>query len=186
MPNKDNSYKGYSYLSAHAIPCSHNNTYIHIPMKNMLILNGILHAMKRDETHHAPMSGVLTNSLTHAYAKCENSSLVFNPMTIFSKTKSFCFINQNPLDIPPMSIACVYAFVGHRFSVSHRSSSHVFQHFYGLSLTGIMYNGNYRFFHSKGYLSLLVIPNTHIFFTCHETVRLRWTWSKVSSSPPIL
>ena len=33
------------HLSAHAMPCSDNNTHINIPMKNMLILNGILHVM---------------------------------------------------------------------------------------------------------------------------------------------
>ena len=41
------------HLSAHAMQWSHNNTHINIPMKNMPILHGILHAMKGDETHHA-------------------------------------------------------------------------------------------------------------------------------------
>ena len=43
------------------------------------------------------MSRVLTDSLTHAYAKCENHHLCFIN-DHFSKTKTFCFINQNPLD----------------------------------------------------------------------------------------
>ena len=43
------------------------------------------------------MSRVLTNSLTHAYAKCENCHLC-SINDHFSKTKAFCFINQNPLD----------------------------------------------------------------------------------------
>ena len=43
------------------------------------------------------MSRVLTDSVTHAYAKCENRHLC-SINDYFSKTKSFCFINQNPLD----------------------------------------------------------------------------------------
>ena len=43
------------------------------------------------------MSRVHTHSLTHAYAKCENSHLC-SINDHFSKTKDFCFINQNPLD----------------------------------------------------------------------------------------
>ena len=44
------------------------------------------------------MSRVLTYSLTHAYAKCENRHLCSINYHFFSKTKAFCFINQNPLD----------------------------------------------------------------------------------------
>ena len=43
------------------------------------------------------MSRVLTDSLTNAYAKCENRHLC-SINDNFSKTKAFCFINQNPLD----------------------------------------------------------------------------------------
>ena len=43
------------------------------------------------------MSRVLTDSLTHAYAKCENCYL-HSINDHFSKTKAFCFISQNPLD----------------------------------------------------------------------------------------
>ena len=42
------------------------------------------------------MSRVLTNSLTHAYAKYENHHLC-SINDHFSKTKAFCFISQNPL-----------------------------------------------------------------------------------------
>ena len=44
-----------------------------------------------------PMSQVLTDSLTHAYDKCENHHL-FSINDHFSKTKAFCFISQNSLD----------------------------------------------------------------------------------------
>ena len=43
------------------------------------------------------MSRVFTDSLTHAYAKCENRHLC-SINDHFSKTKDFCFKNQNPLD----------------------------------------------------------------------------------------
>ena len=43
------------------------------------------------------MSRVLTNSITHAYDKCENRHLCSITDHV-SKTKDFCFINQNPLD----------------------------------------------------------------------------------------
>ena len=43
------------------------------------------------------MSRVLTDSLTHAYAKCENRHLC-SINDHFSKTIAFCFINQNLLD----------------------------------------------------------------------------------------
>ena len=44
-----------------------------------------------------PMSRVLTDSLTHAYAMCENRHLC-SINNHFFKTIAFCFINQNPLD----------------------------------------------------------------------------------------
>ena len=46
------------------------------------------------------------------------------------------------------------------FTVGRRTPS---QHFYGLSPPVIMSNRNYRVFHPMWYLSLLAMPNTHIF-----------------------
>ena len=43
------------------------------------------------------MSRVLTDSLTHAYAKCENYHLC-SINDHFSRTIVFCFISQNPLN----------------------------------------------------------------------------------------
>ena len=43
------------------------------------------------------MSQFLTNSLTHAYVKCENRHFC-SINDYFSKIKAFCFINQNILD----------------------------------------------------------------------------------------
>ena len=61
-----------------------------------------------------PMSRVLTNSFTHAHAKCENRHLC-SINDHFSKTKSFCFINQNPLDKLRYSLVftkfCVFLWV---------------------------------------------------------------------------
>ena len=60
------------------------------------------------------MSQVLTDSLTHAYAKCENCHL-YSINDNFSKTKAFCFINQNPLDKLQYSLvfnkSCVFLWV---------------------------------------------------------------------------
>ena len=43
------------------------------------------------------MSRVLIDPFTHAYAKCENCHLCSINDHV-SKTKAFCFINQNPMD----------------------------------------------------------------------------------------
>ena len=65
------------------------------------------------------MSQVLTDSLTHKNAKCENLSLVFHLMTFFFKTKAFVFktpcwkILQRSFDLSKSP--CVYAFMGHGF-----------------------------------------------------------------------
>ena len=112
-----------------------------------------------------PMSRVLTYSLTHAYAKCENRHLC-SINYHFSKTKSFCFINQNPLDKLRYSlvfyqVSCV--FVGSEFSGSHRRLCMPSDTFANFHLWIHMYNQEYRVFHPRGYLSLLAIPKTRIF-----------------------
>ena len=84
----------------------------------------------------------------------------------FSKTKDFCFINQNPLDKLQIfscfhKVPCV--FVGSEFSGSHRwlrTPSDTFANFHRWIH---MSNQEYRVFHLEGYLSLLAIPNTRIF-----------------------
>ena len=61
------------------------------------ILYGIFHVM-HEMRLLMPITRVLTDSLTHANAKCENQSLMFHLMTFFPKQKLFFFIIQNPLD----------------------------------------------------------------------------------------
>ena len=67
-------------------------------------------------------------------------------------------------------------FVGSRFLVSHRGLRKP-RHFYGLSPLGTMSDHNWRTFHPKEDLSLLV--NTrHIFsLPFYSTMRLYWTLS---------
>ena len=81
------------HLNAHAMAYIHQTTF----HTEKAILYGIFHVM-HEKRLLMPIIGVLTNSLTHANAKCENQSLVFHPMTFFPKQKPFCFIIQNPLD----------------------------------------------------------------------------------------
>ena len=112
-----------------------------------------------------PMSRVLTDSLTHAYAKCENHHLC-SINDHFSKTKAFYFINQNPLD--KLRYSLVF------------TKSHVFlwlENFQGftagfarlLTLSRTFIAGyicltkNTRFFTRGGFYPCLLYP-THVFF----------------------
>ena len=57
-----------------------------------------------------PITRVLTDSLTHANAKCENQSLVFHLMTYpIGQPSNIYLISSNP-----------YVFVGREFPGSHR------------------------------------------------------------------
>ena len=107
------------------------------------------------------MSRVLIDSLTHAYAKCENC---INDH--FSKTKAFCFINQNPLDKLRYSLVFIKSSV-FLWIANFRGLTTGFACLSTLSRTFIAIyiciTKNIRFFHPRGYLSLLAIPNTRIF-----------------------
>ena len=110
------------------------------------------------------MSEVLTNSLTHAYAKCENCHLC-SINDHFSKTKAFCFISQNPLDKLRYSLVFTKSrvFLFSEFLGSHRRLRKPSNNFTNCYHWIHMSNQEYRVFHMKGYLSLLAIPNTRIF-----------------------
>ena len=144
---ENNSYMGYSP------PKCTCNAISHIQGKTFTFLLKCLHAMDENVTHH-----VLTDSLTHAYAKCENHHL-YSINDHFSKTKAFCFINQNPLD----KLRYLLVFTKSRVFWSHRRlrmPSDTFSNF----LRWIhMSNQEHRVFHPRGYLSLLAIPNTCTF-----------------------
>ena len=87
-------------------------------------------------------------------------------MTIFQKKKSLLFyktksIRQTSLFTCFYQVPCV--FVGNEFPGSHyrlRTPSNTFKNFHCWIH---MSNQEYRVFHLRGYLSLLVIPNTRIF-----------------------
>ena len=108
-----------------------------------------------------PMSRVLIDSLTHAYAKCENchlSSINDN----FSKTKAFCFTIKIHWTNSDYQVPCV--FMGSEFLGSHHRLRKLFNTITNFHRLIHMSNQQYRVFHPKGYLSLLAIPNTSIFF----------------------
>ena len=133
-------------------------------MKNIHIPTQMSTCHRRECDSPCPMSRVLTDSLTHAYAKCENRHLC-SINDHFSKTKAFCFINQNPLN----KLQYLFVFTKSRvffWVANFRGLTANFACLLTLSRTfivGYMSNKEYQVFHPRGYLSLLVIPNTRIF-----------------------
>ena len=122
------------------------------------------------------MSRVLTDSLTHAYAKCENRHLC-SINDHFSKTKALCFINQNPLNKLRCSLvftkSCVFWWVE-----NFRGLTAGFACLPTLSRTFIVgyicLTKNTGFFTRWGIYPFLPYP-THIFFIFfffYATVRL--------------
>ena len=122
------------------------------------------------------MSQVLTDFLTHAYAKYENRHLC-SINDHFSKTKAFCFINQNPLDKLLYSLvftkSCVLLWIA-----NFRGLTLGFACLPTLSQTFIAryicLTKNTRFFTRGGIYPYLLYP-THVFFMSfffYETVRL--------------
>ena len=89
-PVENNSYKGYSP------PKCTCNVISHIQIKTYTFSLKCLHVIYENVTQPVAclMSRVLTDSLTHAYVKCEYCHLC-SINDHFSKTKVFCFINQN-------------------------------------------------------------------------------------------
>ena len=100
-------------------------------------------------------------SPSHMHMPSVKTVIYVPSMTIFSKTKAFCFINQNPLD--KLRYSLVF------------TKSHVFLwvvNFWGLTARFTRLPTLSRTF-PRGYLSLLAIPNTHILhFFFYATMRL--------------
>ena len=112
------------------------------------------------------MSQVLTDSLTHAYAKCENCHLC-SINDHFFKNKSFLFyksksIGQTPIFTCFYQVPCV--FLGSEFMGSHRRLRMPSDTFVNFHRWIHMSNQEYHVFHPREYLSLLVVPNTRIFY----------------------
>ena len=111
------------------------------------------------------MSRVLTDSLTNAYAKCENRHLC-SINDHFFKTKAFCFINQNPLDKLRYSLvftkSCVFLWVANFWGLTAG-----FARLPTLSQAFIVgyicLTKNIGFFTREGIYPYLLYP-THIFF----------------------
>ena len=90
-PVENNSYKGYSP------PKCTCNAISHIQVKIYTFLLKCLHVMDENETHHVPCPES-SPTPSHMHMPSVKTVIYVTSMTIFSKTKAFCFINQNPLD----------------------------------------------------------------------------------------
>ena len=90
-PTENNSYKGYSPPKCTCKAISH------IQVKTYTFLLKCLHALDENVTHPVPC---LESSPTPSHMHMPRvKTVIYDPsMTIFSKTKDFCFINQNQLD----------------------------------------------------------------------------------------
>ena len=111
------------------------------------------------------MSRVLTNSLTHAHAKCENRHL-YSINDHFFQNKSFLFYKSKSIG-QTLIFTCFYqvpcVFMGSEFPRSHCRLNTPSDTFVNFHRWIHMSNQEYRIFHPMGYISLLVIPNTRIF-----------------------
>ena len=90
MPNKDNSYKGYSP------PKCTCNAISHIQVKTCTFLLKCLHVMNENVTHPVPFPES-SPTLSHMHMPSVKTVIYVPSMTIF-QNNFFCFINQNPLD----------------------------------------------------------------------------------------
>ena len=122
------------------------------------------------------MSRVLTDSLIYAYVKCENRHLC-SINDHFSKTKAFCFINQNPLDKLQYSLVFTKSRV-FLWIANFRGLTAGFTRLPTLSRTFIAgyicLTKNTEFFTRMGIYPSLIYP-THVFFISflfYGTVRL--------------
>ena len=120
------------------------------------------------------MSRVLTDSLTHAYAKCEKPSFWMTSNVHF-KSQFHLFINQNIFGLY-ITMIILYSkfmclFMGSGFLVSHHGLGKP-KHFYDLSLLGTMSNHNWRVFHSRGDLSLLANTRHMFSVSCNRETLL--------------
>ena len=120
------------------------------------------------------MSRVLTDSLTHAYAKCEKPSFWMTSNDHF-KNYFHLFINQKLFGLY-ITIIILYSksmrlFVGSGFLVSHRGLRKL-RNFYDLSPLGTMFDHNWQVFHPRVDLSLLA-DTQHIFsISCNRATLL--------------
>ena len=148
---------------------THSSKNIHIPTQM-----SICHRCECDSPY--PIFRVLTDSLTHAYAKCENCHLC-SINDHFSKTKVFFFINQHPLDNLRYQLVFI-KFLVFLCVVNFRGLTAGFACLLTLSRTFIVgyicLTKNTGFFAQGGIYAFLLYP-THVFFISfffYVTVRL--------------
>ena len=92
MPSKDNSYQGYSP------PKCTCNAISHSQVKTYTFLLKCQYVMDENVTHPVPCPES-SPTLSHMHMQSVKIVSYVSSMTIFfSKTKDFCFINQNLLD----------------------------------------------------------------------------------------
>ena len=161
---------------------THSSKNIHIPTQM-----STCHGCECDSP--CPISRVLIDSLTHAYAKCENRHLC-SINDHFFQNKSFFFyksksIGQTPIFTCFYQVSCV--FVGSEFPRSHRWLRTPFDTFANFHRWIHMSNQEYQVFHPRGYLSLLAIANTRIFhflfLLCNREAH--FGHCPILSSPPL-
>ena len=90
-PVENNSYKDYSP------PKCTCNAISHIQVKTYTFLLRCLHTMDENVTHLVPCPKSLPTP-SHIYMPSVKNHHLCSINDHFSKTKAFCFINQNPLD----------------------------------------------------------------------------------------
>ena len=148
---------------------THSSKNIHIPAQM-----STCHGLECDSP--CSMSRVLTDSHTHAYAKCENRYLC-SINDHFSKIKAFRFINQNSLDKLRYSLVFTKSYV-FLWVANFQGLTAGFACLPTLSKTfivGYIYlTKNTRFFTRVDIYPSLLYP-THVFFISfffYATVRL--------------
>ena len=126
------------------------------------------------------LSRVLTESLTHAYAKCENSSLVFHPMTLFPKQTYWIYL-QCPFDL--IKFRVVMHLWAMDFWVLTAGRRTPFQRF--LDFHRRLRLNQSGFFTRGGIYSFLLCP-THVFFMLcnHETYFRRCPITELTTNLP--
>ena len=115
MPNKDNSYKGYSP------PKCTCNVISHIQVKTYTFLLKCLHAMDENVTHHVPCP---KSSPTSSHMHMPSVKIIiYVPSMSFFQNKSFLFYKSKSIGQSPISTCFYqvpYVFEGTEFPRSHR------------------------------------------------------------------
>ena len=135
----------------------HSSKNIHIPTQ-------CLHAKDENVTHLVPCL-VSSPIPSHMHMPSVKTAIYVPSMTIF-QNKSFLFykskfIGRTSIFTCFYQVPCV--FMGSEFPGSHRRLRMPSDTFMNFHCWIHMSNQEYQVFHSRGYLSLLAVPNTRIF-----------------------